>query len=178
MKHAGATMTLLALAALAATACGSVQQGNIQLARGDLPAAEATFKSVLAANPDSLTARRRLGMVYFQSGRYALAAEQFRQARGGNVPDAQLLYGLSLVGEGKTDEGCREMEAFSHPTLYRITQEVRAEVGRSCGAEDPQVLRVRLRRAWDEGVRQEESDRRDDEGGGGGGVPNGQSTLL
>lgn len=162
---------------LLATACGGVQQGNWQMARGDHAAAEKTFTAILADRPDDVAARRRLGLVYFNTGRYELAAAQFKEARTASVPDAQLLYGLSLVGAGRTAEGCQEMEAFSHPTLYRITQEIRAEVGRGCGQADPSVLRARLRRAWDEGVRQEEIDRRGEDGGGGA-APNAQSTLL
>ena len=177
MRCPGATWAACAVLGLLATACGGVQQGNVQMARGAYAAAEKTFKAILADHPGDTTAHRRLGLVYFNTGRYDLAAEQFKDARTLTVPDAQLLYGLSLIGAGKTVEGCQEMEMFSHPTLYRITQEVRAEVGRACGQTDPQALRAGLRRAWDEGVRQEEIDRRDDDGSGGP-PPNAQSTLL
>lgn len=152
--------------------CGPVGQGNTQMARGDYGGAEASFKSVLAANPDNVVARRRLGVLYFQTGRYDQAAAEFSRIvnRDRMNPMTQIYYGVSLVGAGRVDEGYGVLASFSHPNKFRVTQEIRDEASRRWGVTDPKELMYRMERAWEEGERQENIDNRDGNSRFGGGA--------
>ena len=93
------------------------------------------------------------------------------------VRNLEARLGLRLLTRTTRSVSPTEAGARLLATLAPRLEEIRAEVGRGCGQADPSVLRARLRRAWDEGVRQEEIDRRGEDGGGGT-APNAQSTLL
>lgn len=148
---------------------GRVDQGNLALARGDYQGAEDLFQGILKDNPGNLTVRRRLAMTYYFMGRdsdpakFNQAVEQFEfiKEKRALQPEEQLYSGLSLVGQGKRDEGFTVLKILSHPTKFRIQQFVRE---RAVQLEPSHELPLRklfseMEKAWREG---DEADKREE----------------
>jgi tetratricopeptide (TPR) repeat protein len=155
---------LAVLGTLLLASCASQTVGEGSYLAGDYPAAEAKIQAYLAEHPDSVSARRRLAIVYFDGGKYPQAAEQFAAfvPKTRNMYEEQLYYGLSLLGAGRTAEGMEVLQGFSYPEHFRIQEFVRAEVGRIDPAKDPHLSLIQLRNAWQRGVVFEEQERRGD----------------
>ena len=58
----------------------ALDRGVLSLARGEYGKAAASFRTAVAARPDSAKARNYLGLCYFHDKDYALAREQFEKA--------------------------------------------------------------------------------------------------
>lgn len=92
-------------------------QGEAQRAAGDLPAAEATLKALVAKHPTALRARMLLGRVYASRGKAALAKaifDQFYDEYGADKIDKKSSEALTYVAIA-----CRQTDNFrdAHDTL-------------------------------------------------------------
>lgn len=79
---------------------------------GDLAAAAAGYRDVLAASPDHVDAGHYLGMVYYQQGDLARALEFVAAAARSRPDDAAILanLGLVLLGAGRNGEAGQVLE--------------------------------------------------------------------
>jgi len=72
---------------------------------GDLIKAEENFKQALAHNPQFLTARYNLAVLYFSEGQYKMAEEQLRHTLvDKDFSEAAYLLGLTLLVQDKKEE--------------------------------------------------------------------------
>jgi DNA-binding winged helix-turn-helix (wHTH) protein/Tfp pilus assembly protein PilF len=107
-------------------------QGLLLLARGEFDAALAAFRQAQAIEPLALHINNNIGMVYFQSGRYAQAVEQYeltlKMEPGYDVARSILSHSLMRLGEiarasemfaGRTDTTSRH--AVDRATLYALS---------------------------------------------------------
>lgn len=147
---------------------GPLGQGNLALIQGDYARAESIFLKALAEKPDDLTVRRRLAMTYYYMGRdqdatrFDQAVEQFAliQDKRALQPEEEFYYGLSLIGQGRREQGFAVLKAFRYPLKFRIQQYVQE---RATQLEPYQELSARqifveMEKAWREG---DEEDKRD-----------------
>ena len=84
---------------------------------GDLTAAAAGYRDVLAARPDHIDAAHYLGMVYYQQGDLARSLQLVARAAQARPEDSAVLanLGLVLLGAGRNrDAGQREGARLRH----------------------------------------------------------------
>lgn len=79
------------------SAAAVFSEGQAALATGDLAAAEADFRKVLATEPDSVPAQANLGVVYMRHKNWSQALEEFRKAEhlAPNTPGIEINIGLA-----------------------------------------------------------------------------------
>jgi len=79
--------------------------GLLYAKTGDSGKAEENFKQALAHNPQFLTARYNLAVLYFSEGQYRMAEEQLRHALADkDFSGAAYLLGLTLLAQDKREE--------------------------------------------------------------------------
>lgn len=98
-----------AKAATGAVGNATVQQGWIQLNKGQASQAVATFKAILDKNPDDANALNGLGWANLRSGKSDEAKEAFEKALKADPNAAGSMNGLAICfkNEGKTDEAVK-----------------------------------------------------------------------
>ncbi len=93
---------------------------GLQRERGDLAAAEQTYRQALDQSPHDLAARLGLGMVYEKSDRLDQAAEQFRTAVAAHPQSAEARFRLGCVFQ---TQGNAELAAQAFDAAVRIQPE-------------------------------------------------------
>lgn len=93
-----------------------LQSGLEAHRRGDLAAAERSYRAVLVAAPEALDAYNLLGRLLVQTGRATEAGPLLRQAidRAGNQPALWLSYTEALLAAGQIDPALDAAETVRH----------------------------------------------------------------
>jgi tetratricopeptide (TPR) repeat protein len=116
-----AVLFLLILCALPlAGGCTATVRGSMALASGDYALALERYNEALAAEPDSLSIRQRIGLTYFTMKDYGKAQAAFEDilARAPGEPNAAFYLGLSRIGKGETEAGLQLLAAFRWPDKF------------------------------------------------------------
>lgn len=135
--------------------CSAAMRGSMALAGGDYDLALARYNEALAADPDSIHLRQRIGLTYFTKKDYTSAETSFRDilARKPGEPEALFYLGLSRIGKGERQAALDELTRFGWPGKYYHQKFVRAEAVRLQNHPDmPQTETIRsLQDALDAG---------------------------
>ena len=109
--------------------CSPAMRGSMALAGGDYDLALARYSEALAADPDSIYLRQRIGLTYFTKKDYASAEASFQDilARSPGEPMALFYLGLSRIGKGEGQAALDELALFSWPGKYYHQKFVREE---------------------------------------------------
>lgn len=128
-----ALLLLIACALPLAGGCGPATRvtvrGSMALAGGDYGQALSLYNEALAAEPDSIYIRQRIGLTYFAMKDYQRAETAFQDilARAPGEPNAALYLGLSRIGKGEAEAGLRQLSAFRWPSKFYHQKFVRDE---------------------------------------------------
>lgn len=170
------TLSTLAALFMLPGCAGPVGQANLALLRGDYQAAENILSQAVQDDSEDLAARRRLAMTYYYMGReedpekFSRAVEQFEfiKDRRSMQPEEQFYLGLSLIGQGKREDGFMVLKTLSHPTKFRLQQFVRQRASQLEASQElpPREIFSEMEKAWREGdeedKREQIDERRDD----------------
>ncbi len=113
-----ASALAIALAALPPSAGASVRseiafhQGVVAYGRGDFDAAQASFESVLAEDPEDTAAIHYLGLIAAERGDFEAAIARYRSALALDPEDTDFRFDLAsaLLESGQTAEARRELD--------------------------------------------------------------------
>lgn len=122
-------VALALLLACLLSGCSPAMRGSMALAAGDYDLALARYNEALAADPDSIHLRQRIGLTYFTKKDYASAEASYRDilARAPGEPMALFYLGLSRLGKGEGQAALDELALFSWPGKYYHQKFVREE---------------------------------------------------
>lgn len=105
-----------------------VQQGEMALSRQQYAQAESAFEGARKLNPAIAEVHARLGLVYYQQGKFEAAIPTLRQALKlkPGLPSLDILLGMSLAETGKFSDAFPALEkgfrtASHDPALKRMT---------------------------------------------------------
>jgi len=126
------TLALCLGLAVLLSGCVMGLDGRLLLTDADREQAIARYKTALAQEPDSWILHRRIGMVYFDLGDYAHAADSFQQVQTllPGEPVSLLYLGLSRIGKGEREAGLDLLVTFRWPGKFYHQKYVQEEAAR------------------------------------------------
>jgi tetratricopeptide (TPR) repeat protein len=153
-------LLLIACALPLAAGCSPTVRGSMALAGGDYQLALQRYNEALAAEPDSVYIRQRIGITYFTMKDYAKAQAAFEDilARAPGDPEAAFYLGLSRIGKGETEAGLRLLAAFHWPGKFMHQKYVQeeAQLLLQYPGHTPEDIIRRLRDALETGRHEQE----------------------
>jgi tetratricopeptide (TPR) repeat protein len=145
--------------------CSATVRGSMALADGDYPTALERYNEALAAEPDSIYIRQRIGLTYFTMKDYTRAQAAFEDilALAPGEPNATFYLGLSRIGKGEVDTGLRLLAQMRWPDKFmhqKFVQE-EAQLLLQYPGHTPDDIIWRLQDALEKGRREQDKLERD-----------------